>query len=80
MAVKCFVVALDIEGKKHYLEREEVGFLDIGAKKVKREATGFFTTDLKQAKKFLDEWMAGYVASGYEGARVETIKTGEVLK
>ena len=77
---RCFVVSLVIEGKKHYLESEQVGILDPKTMKPIREPLGFFVTDLVKAMKWTDKWWAEMVASAYDGAVVEIIKTGEVLK
>ena len=76
----CFVVSAIFKGVKHYLMREEVGLLDTETMKPIREAQGFFVTDLVRAKKWTDKSLAEFVCAGYEGARVETIKTGEILK
>ena len=76
----CFVVSAVFNGVKYYLMREEVGLLDPKTLQPIREAEGFFVTDLIRAKKWTDRSLAEFVCSGYEGAQVETIKTGEVLK
>ena len=76
----CFVVVLMHEGKKYYFESEEVGLIDPKTHETIREPQGFFCDNLIKAQKYLDKWRAEMVASAYEGARVETIKTGEVLK
>lgn len=76
----CFVVSAVFNGVKYYLMREEVGLLDPKTLQPIREAEGFFVTDLIRAKKWTDRSLAEFVCAGYEGAQVETIKTGEVLK
>lgn len=76
----CFVVVLMHEGKKYYFESEEVGLIDPKTHKTTREPQGFFCDNLVKAQKYLDKWRAEMVASAYEGATVELIKTGEVLK
>ena len=73
----CFVVTLIYGGYKHYLKRIEA--------KQEEDAplpvfVGYFSISLLEAQKFLKEYEARYFASHFEGARVETIKTGEVLK
>lgn len=76
----CFVVSCVFNGTKYYLMREEVGAVDPRTLKPIREAEGFFCTDLMRAKKWTEKEVAEIVCAGYEGAQVETIKTGEVLK
>ena len=74
----CFVVVIIHEGKRLYLAHlEEKG----------QEGTpplptfeGLFIPSLIGAKKFLKRYDAEFFARQFEGARVETIKTGEVLK
>lgn len=76
----CYVVVLIVDNKKYYFESEQVGLLDPKTQETIREPQGFFCDNLIHAQKYLDKWRAEMVASGYEGAQVETIKTGEVLK
>ena len=76
----CYVVVLIVDNKKYYFESEQVGLLDPKTQETIREPQGFFCDNLIHAQKYLEKWRAEMVASGYEGARVETIKTGEVLK
>ena len=78
--VVCYVVALVFNGVKYYLMREDVGLLDPKTMKPIREPEGFFCTDLIHALKWTRKDLAEFVCAGYEGAQVETIKTGEVLK
>ena len=66
---KCFVVSLTRGGIKFYFKRED-----------QAKGAGVFTPDLLEAQKFLKEYEARYFAYLYEGAGVEVIKTGEVLK
>ena len=54
--------------------------LIVDNKKFYLESEGEFCDNLIYASKWLDRWMAEVAAKDYEGARVETIKTGEVLK
>lgn len=76
---RCFVVVLVRNKIKFYFKREEMG--EVGENgEILRESRGWFTPDLLEAKKFLDKTQAEIMCSSYEGARVETIKTGEVLK
>lgn len=72
----CFVVTIIYGGYKHYLKRVEA----------KQDVTplpvfvGYFSISLLDAQKFLNDYEARYFASHFEGAQVETIKTGEILK
>ena len=66
---RCFVVSLVRGGIKFYYKCEDL----------KKEA-GVFTPDLLEAQKFLKEYEARYFAERFEGAGVEVIKTGEMLK
>ena len=75
----CFVVVLIRGDIKLYFKREEVGEVGKDGEVIK-ESRGWFTPDLLEARKFLDKSQAEILCSGYTGARVETIKTGEVLK
>ena len=77
MAVKCFVVSLMRGGFKHYLKRIETREQEDAPLPV---FVGFFSVDLMEAQKFLKEYEARYFAERFEGAGVEVIKTGEVLK
>ena len=76
----CYVVSCVFNGTKYYLEREEVGLLDPKTMKPIREPMGFFCTDLIHAVKWTRRELAEMVCAAYEGAQVETIKTGEILK
>lgn len=76
----CYVVVLIVDSKKYYFESERVGLIDPKTHETTQEPEGYFCDNLIHAQKYLDKWRAEMVASGYEGARVETIKTGEVLK
>ena len=76
----CFVVVILHEGKKFYFESEKMGLIDPKTHETMREPEGFFCDNLLGAQKYLEKWRAEMVASAYEGARVEVIKTGEVLK
>ena len=66
---KCFIVSLTRGGIKFYFKRED-----------QAKGAGVFTPDLLEAQKFLKEYEARYFADRFEGAGVEVIKTGEVLK
>ena len=66
---RCFVVSLVRGGIKFYFKREDLA----------KEA-GVFSPDLLEAQKFLQKYEAEFFAEKYNGARVEIIKTGEVLK
>lgn len=54
--------------------------LIVNSKKYYFEDFLSFCDNLLCARKFLDKEQAQIVAMGIEGARVEVIKTGEVLK
>lgn len=69
----CFVVSIVCDGVKYYLMREDFT-------KDEQDPEGFFVTDLIRAMKWTDRSLAELVCAGYEGAQVEIIKTGEVLK
>ena len=66
---RCFVVSLVKGGIKFYYKREDLA-----------KGAGVFSPDLMEAQKFLQKYEADFFAEKYEGARVEIIKTGEVLK
>ena len=66
---RCFVVSLVRGGIKFYYKREDLA-----------KGAGVFSPDLMEAQKFLKKYEADFFAEKYEGARVEIIKTGEVLK
>ena len=66
---KCFIVSLTRGGIKFYFKRED-----------EPKGAGVFSPDLLEAQKFLKEYEARYFAERFEGAVVEVIKTGEVLK
>ena len=66
---RCFVVSLVRGGIKFYFKRED-----------EQKGAGVFSPDLLEAQKFLKEYEANFFADRFEGARVEIIKTGEVLK
>ena len=66
---RCFVVSLVRGGIKFYYKREDLA-----------KGAGVFSPDLLEAQKFLKEYEARYFAERFEGAGVEIIKTGEVLK
>jgi len=74
---RCFVVSLMRGGFKHYLKRIEMQQEEGAPLPL---FVGFFSVDLKEAQKFLKEYEAQYFADRFKGARVEIIKTGEVLK
>ena len=54
--------------------------LIVDGKKYYLESEDNFCDNLIYASKWLEKWRAEIVAKDIEGARVETIKTGEVLK
>ena len=66
---RCFVVSLMRGGIKFYFKRED-----------EPKGAGVFSPDLLEAQKFIKEYEARYFSERFEGARVEIIKTGEVLK
>ena len=76
----CYVVSIEHEGRKYYLESEKMGTIDPKTGKTTSEPEGTFSPSLIDAMKWHDQWLAEMVASAYEGACVEVIKEGEVLK
>lgn len=66
---RCFVVSLVRGGIKFYYKREDLA-----------KDAGVFSPDLLEARKFTKRYEAQFFADRFEGAQVETIKTGEVLK
>ena len=66
---RCFVVSLVRGGIKFYYKRDDLA-----------KGAGVFSPDLLEAQKFLKKFEADFFAEKYEGAGVEVIKTGEVLK
>lgn len=74
---RCFVVSLMRGGFKHYLKRIETREQESSPLPL---FVGFFSVDLVEAQKFLKNYEAQYFADRFEGAQVEIIKTGEVLK
>lgn len=77
---RVFVVVLILEGVSHYFEHEEMGTIDPYTHKTIKKPMGYFSTDLKLARKYLERWQAEAVSAGYEGSHVEVIKEGERLK
>ena len=77
---RVYVITLKIQGVKHYFENEEMGLLDPSTHKTIKKPMGYFSPDLKLARKFLERWQAEAVSAGYEGAHVESISTAERLK
>ena len=75
-----YVITIKINGRVHYFEHEEMGTINPITEKTIKKPRGFFSTDVKDAKKFHEKWMAEVVASAYKGAHVELIKSGERLK
>ena len=66
---KCFIVSIIRAGIKFYFKRED-----------EAKGAGVFSPDLLEAQKFMQEYEAKFFADRFEGAQVEIIKTGEVLK
>ena len=74
---RCFVVSLIRDNIKFYLKGfEEKQLLGSPLPSI----LGKFSPDLTEAQKFLKEYEAQFFAERFEGAQVEIIKTGEVLK
>ncbi|MBO7212760.1 MAG: hypothetical protein J6V44_17385 [Methanobrevibacter sp.] len=73
----CFVVVIKHEGKRYYLKSIKITETE-GSPLPTFE--GLFSPSLIEAKKFLKDYDAKFFATKFEGARVEIIKTGEVLK
>ena len=80
MTAKVFIVSLLFDGVKHYFVRENSGLLSKDGKEVIRQPEGFFTPDVKLAKKFIDRSQAELVSASYIGSKVEVLKEGEKLK
>ena len=81
MKKKIFVIVwINEEGQRLYFEHEECGLLDPTTKTTIREARGYFSPDVKDARKFGDRWQAEFISSSYSGAHVEKITDGERLK
>ena len=76
----CYVVSIEHEGRKYYLESEKMGTIDPKTHKTTSEPEGTFSPSLIDAMKWTDKWVAEMACSAYEGAQVEVIKTGEILK
>ena len=66
---RCFVVSLMRGGLKFYYKREDLS-----------KDCGVFSPDLLEARMFTKRYEADFFADRFEGAVVEVIKTGEVLK
>ena len=81
MRKKYFVIVwINEECQRLYFEHEECGLLDPTTKTTIREARGYFSPDIKDARKFGNRWQAEFVSAGYSGTHIETIKEGECLK
>ena len=81
MRKKYFVIVwINEEGQRLYFEHEECGLLDPTTKTTIREARGYFSPDVRDARKFGDKWQAEFVSSSYSGAHVERLADGERLK
>ncbi len=81
MKKKYFVIVwINEEGQRLYFEYEECGLLDPTTKATIREARGYFSPDIRDARKFGDRWQAEAVSAGYSGAHVERLTDGERLK
>ena len=81
MKNKLYVVVWTNEkGQRLYFEHEEVGMIDAKTHKTIREPQGFFSSDVKDACKFKEKWMAEAISAGYSDSHVEVLKEGERLK
>lgn len=77
MQNKFFIVVwINEKGEKLYFEHEECGLLDTTTHKTIKEPQGFFSPDLKDARKFMTRWQAEAVSAGYSNTHIETIKEG----
>ena len=81
MKNKFFVIVwINRKGQKFYFEREECGLLDPTTHATIREARGYFSPDVKDARKFGDKWQAEFVSSAYSNTHIERLTDGERLK
>lgn len=78
--VKVFIISLLFDGVKHYFVRENMGMLSRDGKEVLKQPEGFFSPDVRHARKFLDRSQAELVSAAYKGSKVEVLKEGEKLK
>ena len=74
---KCFVVSMVRCGLRLYLKRFEEEEIEGAALPILK---GYFVPDLVEALKFPTESEAHFFADRFDGAEVEIIKKGEVLK
>ena len=75
-----FVVVLFLDGKRFYFVNESSRIIKKKRGRVLNCSEGTFSSDLINAKKYLNKVDALWVASWFEGATVESINEGEVLK
>ena len=81
MRNKFFVIVwINEEGQRLYFEHEESGLLDPTTHTTIREARGYFSPDVKDARKFGERWLAEAVSASYSGSHVERLTDGERLK
>ena len=74
---KCFVVVMVRAGITLYLSRVDKEQIDGAPHPC---FVGHFVPDLMEAIKFQKDHEAKFYANSFKEARVETIKTGEILK
>lgn len=67
----CFVVVLNVGGKKFYLSQVKRGILDPHTKKPIEEARGVFSESSNDAIKYGKEWLAEAVSASYSDSYVE---------
>ena len=80
MKAKVFIISLLFDGIKHYFVREQAGMLSLDGKEIIKQPEGFFSPDVRHAKKFIDRSQAELVSAAYKGSKVEVLKEGEKLK
>ena len=81
MRKKYFVIVwINEEGQRLYFEREECGLLDPTTHTTIREARGYFSPGVRDARKFGERWQAEAVSASYSGSYVEKLTDGERLK
>lgn len=81
MRKKYFIIVwINEEGQRLYFEREECGLLDPTTHATIREARGYFSPDVRDARKFGERWQAEAVSASYSGSYVEKLTDGERLK
>ena len=77
-----FIICLNFDGVVHYFEHERVGSIKglysgykakADREEILEEPIGYFSPDIKKAKKYIERWQAEIICSGYSGAYIKTI-------